>query len=152
MAYPNIFDPATTETLFARLDALTPTSTPLWGKMNVGQMVAHCSVAYEVLYGEKKIGLPKLAGWVLKWFMKPGMTNEVPYKKSMPTGKVFVQPPTLALEAERERLKGWIRRVEQGGAAAIDGKAHEFLGPLTAQEWNNMLYKHLDHHLRQFGV
>lgn len=152
MAYPNIFDPGTTAHLFARLDALTPTSTPLWGKMNVAQMLAHLSVGYEVLYGEKKIGLPKVAGWVLRLFLKRGMVSEAPMKKSLPTAKVYIAPPNLNIEAERERLKGWIKRMEQGGAAALEGKPHEFLGRLTAQEWNNMFYKHIDHHLRQFGV
>jgi len=152
MAYPNIFDPATTAQVFARLDALTPESTPLWGKMNVAQMLGHCCVAYEVLYGEKKIGLPKVAGWFLRLMLKRGMVNEVPYKPSLPTGKVFIVPKNLNIDAERDRLKAWIQRVEGAGAAALEGKAHEFLGPLTAQQWSTMLYKHLDHHLRQFGA
>jgi hypothetical protein len=38
------------------------------------------------------------------------------------------------------------------GADAFEGKESNSFGKLTASEWNIMMYKHLDHHLTQFGV
>ena len=55
-------------------------------------------------------------------------------------------------DAERERLVAYLRRTRELGADHFDGKESHSFGPLTRTEWSNLFYKHLDHHLTQFGV
>ena len=54
--------------------------------------------------------------------------------------------------AERQRLVESIDRFAKGGAEACTTHPHFFFGPLTPTEWASLMYQHLDHHLRQFGV
>jgi hypothetical protein len=56
------------------------------------------------------------------------------------------------LGKERERLLGLIDKFAAGGAAGCTKNPHSFFGKMTPEEWAILMYKHLDHHLRQFGV
>jgi hypothetical protein len=56
------------------------------------------------------------------------------------------------LDKERERLSGLIDKFAAGGEAACTKNPHGFFGKMRAEEWAILMYKHLDHHLRQFGV
>ncbi|WP_337994864.1 hypothetical protein [Polaribacter ponticola] len=47
---------------------------------------------------------------------------------------------------------GFILKTQELGADYFDGKESHSFGKLTEKEWNNTFYKHLDHHLTQFGV
>ena len=80
------------------------------------------------------------------------MVNDIPYKQSIPTSPVFIISGERDFEAEKKKLIGNIQRVQQLGREAFEGKENSSFGKLTAQEWNNMLAKHLNHHLQQFGV
>jgi transposase InsO family protein len=56
------------------------------------------------------------------------------------------------LGKERGRLSGLIDKFAAGGAAGCTKNPHSFFGKVTPEEWAILMYKHLDHHLRQFGV
>ncbi len=152
MAIPNIFSLEVTQQLIERINKLTPSTAALWGKMNVGQMLAHCSVTYEMLYEDKHKKPGGFMRWMLKTMVKPGVVNEKPYKHSLRTAPAFIIVGEKELEAERSRLIGYLRRTQALGAQHFEGKESNSFGNLTSQEWNNMFYKHLDHHLSQFGV
>lgn len=136
-----------------RINQLSPDSKPLWGKMNVAQMLAHCNVTYELVYTDKH---PKprnpFMKWVLKSFVKNMVVNEEPYKKSVRTAPHFVVETEKDFEAEKKRLVDHIRQTQELGADHFDGKESHSFGQLNKTEWNNMFAKHLDHHLNQFGV
>ena len=85
-------------------------------------------------------------------FVKPIVVNEKPYKKSSQTAPEFLIKDERNFEKEKQRLINYIQKTEQMGAPAFEGKESHSFGPLSPQEWNNMFYKHLDHHLTQFGV
>ena len=53
---------------------------------------------------------------------------------------------------ERQRLRESIDRFASGGPRICTKHPHFFFGPLTPVEWAVLMYQHLDHHLRQFGV
>jgi Protein of unknown function (DUF1569) len=53
---------------------------------------------------------------------------------------------------EQERLKGNVRQFHEGGEVRCTKHPHPFFGSVTPQEWATGMYKHLDHHLRQFGA
>lgn len=152
MALPNVFEQETVLQLIARLNQLTMQSQPKWGKMNVAQMLAHCNVTYEYIF-ESKYAKPNfLMRWVLKKFVKPIVVNEVPYKQNGPTGKDFLVSAQQDFENEKQRLISFVHKTKDLGSSHFEGLESHSFGKLTAIEWNNMMYKHLDHHLRQFGV
>ena len=148
----NIFLPETTADCIARIEKLTAETTPLWGKMNAAQMLAHCSVAYEMVYTDKHKAPNGFMKFMLKAFVKKGVVNEIPYKKNLRTAPQFMITAQRDFEKEKQRLIGYIQQTESLGDKHFDGKENLSFGKMTAQEWNNMFYKHLDHHLQQFGV
>ncbi|CAG5081361.1 DUF1569 domain-containing protein [Parvicella tangerina] len=148
----NTFDSSTTEKVLNRLEKLTVDSQPKWGKMNVGQMLAHLNVAYEMAYGEKKVKNGAIAKFMLKKFVKPIVVGDKPYKKSSRTAPAFMVVDEKDFSREKERLMEYIRRTEAHGEAYFEGRESASFGPLTAKEWSNMFYKHIDHHFSQFGV
>lgn len=153
MAYPSIYDNGTTLELCRRIDGLTSHSQGLWGKMSISQMLKHCTIPYKPIMdqGEVKKG-PWYIRIVAGLFFKKAMVNEVDYPHNLPTAKHFIihdQPDFLST---RELLKTAIRISHAKGETFYEGRAHPWIGQLTSREWSNMLYKHLDHHLRQFGV
>lgn len=89
---------------------------------------------------------------LLRMFYKKTLTNEVPYKQNLPTAPAFVMPVDTVFQENQDRLILRIKELASMGRASFEGREQLTLGPLTSHEWNNLLYKHIDHHLRQFGV
>ncbi len=136
-----------------RINKLSPETQPLWGKMSVDQMLAHCNVTYALALEPEKFPKPSfIAKFLLKTFVKQKVTNDKPYKQSIPTSPVFIIKGNKDFEEERKNLIANLQRVQQLGREAFEGRAYINFGVLTAQEWNNMFAKHLNHHLDQFGV
>ncbi len=152
MAYPSIYDISTTQLLHARIDKLTENSQGVWGKMTVGQMLSHCAVPYEQILGLNTIQPPLFMRIILKLFLKKSMINEVPYKQNLPTAPSFIRTEQFDVTEEKIRLKDLIKTIQEMGAEKLAETPSLSLGKLTATEWNNLLYKHIDHHLKQFGV
>lgn len=149
---PNVWNAQDVATILNRVDHLTPTSRPLWGKMSVGQMLAHCNVTYELTYENIHPKPNFILRLLLKLFLKGIVTGDKPYKKNSPTGGAFMIKETKDFEFEKKRLIAFIQRTQQEGEAAFEGRDYVSFGILSAKEWNHMLYKHLDHHLSQFGA
>ncbi len=153
MSFPNIFTKEVSDEIINRINKLTPDSQRQWGKMNVGKMLAHCSVAYESIYEPGKHPPPNfLMRFFLKTFVRSVVTNDKPLKKNSPTGKEFIITSDKDFTAEKTRLIGYIQQTQQLGEAEFDGKENPAFGMMNKTEWSNMMYKHLDHHLQQFGA
>ena len=135
-----------------RISRLNPTSKPLWGEMTVAQMLAHCSVTYELVYENKHPKPNRFKKFLLKMFVKNIVVSEKPYKKSSQTAPEFIIKDNRAFDDEKKRLINYIVKTQQFGEKYFEGKVSHSFGPLTKTEWSNMFYKHLDHHLKQFGV
>ncbi|MFC3416334.1 hypothetical protein [Algoriphagus hitonicola] len=148
----DIFDPKVTQELIERVNQLKPESPALWGKMTVDQMLAHCSIAYEMAFTNKHPKPNPLLRFLLKTFVKNGVVNEVPYKKNLRTAPVFLIKERKNFEEEKSRLIKYLEHTLNLGRDHFEGKESLSFGPMTANEWNNLFYKHLDHHLTQFGV
>lgn len=147
----SIYEPATIQELTHRIDTLKPGSQRQWGKMDVAQMLAHCSIPLEVALGER-IGQRTLMGRIFGRFAKSIVTNEAPFKQGLPTNPDFIIPDQRDFSVEKQRLKNVLNRFSTAGAAKMENRKHPFFGILTAKEWSNAMVKHIDHHLRQFGV
>ncbi|MEO0333152.1 MAG: DUF1569 domain-containing protein, partial [Bacteroidota bacterium] len=144
----NIFDKSVTDTLIYRVNQLTPATQNQWGQMNVAQMLAHCNVAYEMTYENKHPKPNAFVKFMLKIFAKPTVVGSKPYKKNGQTAPQFIMKDTKDFEVERNRLIQYLKKTQELGESHFhNAKSHSF-GRLTKQEWSNMFYKHLDHHLR----
>lgn len=152
MALPNIFQWETVQHIISRIDQLNPESKPKWGTMDVAQMLAHCNVTYEMIFTEKHKKPNFIMKWVLKKFVKEKVVNETPYIHNSPTGPQFLIKSNKNFNQEKQRLIDHLKKTHELGGNFFNLLASHSFGPLTTEEWNNMLYKHLDHHLNQFGV
>jgi hypothetical protein len=120
--------------------------------MNVSQMLAHCCVPYEMIFDDKQAKPNFLFRFVLKTFVKGKVVGEEPYKQGASTAPQFVITNERDFEKEKIRLINYINQMQQMGEAVFEGKESHSFGVLNKTEWNNMMYKHLNHHLCQFGV
>lgn len=153
MALPDIFTKDVTEGIVTRISNLTNASQAQWGKMNVSQMLAHCSVTYEYIFDENKYAKPRgMRKLLLRYLVKGIVTNEKPYKPGGPTAPDFIINDQRDFDKEKNRLIDYIRKTQVLGGSHFEGKDSHSFGPLNKTEWNNMFYKHLNHHLTQFGV
>ncbi|WP_366521978.1 DUF1569 domain-containing protein [Flavobacterium sp.] len=149
----NIFDKQVSDALISRINNLQPNSEPLWGKMSVDQMLAHCNVSYLFTYHSGSFIKPSpFKKFMLKTFVKKMVVSEKPYQKNGRTAPEFIIAGTKDFEREKNNLIDNINKTQQLGANHFDGKDNFSFGKMSSQEWNNMFYKHLDHHLSQFNV
>jgi hypothetical protein len=148
----NIFDSNETDAIIARINQLKPTTKPLWGKMSADQMLAHCNVPYEMAYEDKHKKPNGFTQFMMKLFVKNAVVGPKPYKKNSRTAPQFIIADAKNFVEEKARLTDYLRKTQDLGGDYFDGRASHSFGNLTKQEWNNMFYKHLDHHLNQFGV
>jgi len=147
----NLFEPDAAEEVISRIDKLQANSPRLWGKMDVAQMMAHCSAALDMASGQ--INPPRmLIGRLIGGMVKPIYTNEKPFSKNNPTDKKLLVTDQRDFFREQQQLKIKVRQFHEGGEGRCTRHPHPFFGALTAQEWSRGMYKHLDHHLRQFGA
>lgn len=152
MTFPDIFSRETSEQVIQRINRLSPTSKALWGKMNVGQMLAHCNVMYEMVFTNKHPKPGFFMQFILKSFVKGIVTGEKPYKHNSQTAPAFIIKNERDFETEKGRLVSYIQQAQQLGGNHFDEKESLSFGRLSRDQWNTMFYKHLDHHLQQFNV
>lgn len=148
----NIFDRAVADKIIARINTLTPSTAAQWGKMNVAQMLAHCNVTYEMVYTNKHRKPRGIIKLILRIIVKPVVTTDRPYKNNTKTAPAFIISDERVFNDEKSHLIDHINKVQAEGAAAFEGRESHSFGKLNSTEWNNMFYKHLDHHLTQFGA
>ena len=149
----SLFDATVANQVQTRLGKLTPQSERQWGKMTAPQMLAHCSLSMQWAVGEVVPEKGPLVVRLMGRLVKPMVfRNEDPLRKNSPTAKSLIVADERDLNSERERLSGLIRKFAAGGPAGCTKNPHSFFGKMTPEQWAMLMYKHLDHHLRQFGV
>lgn len=152
MQIKNVFDPQEVEVLINRIERLNPEKQPIWGKMNVAQMLAHVNISYEMVYENTHKRPPFLMRFLLKTFVKPMIINTKPMKKNGPTSPALIRAGEEDFQVQKERLITYLLRTLQAGPSYFEGRESLSFGRLRAEEWNILFYKHLNHHLTQFGV
>lgn len=148
----NIFEIKTTEEVINRINQLSSSSNNLWGKMNVSQMLAHCNVTYEMIYTDKYPKPNSFKRFMMKLFVKKIVVGDKPYPKNGRTAPEFVITEKREFDIEKSRLIEYIEKTQKLGEKHFRNKSSHSFGNLTKNEWNTMFYKHLNHHLSQFGV
>lgn len=135
--------------VLARINMLNDNSVSRWGSLSREQMMVHCTKVLEVAINpyEKQLFIGKLFGaYVVKKILK---NKEM--KKGIKSSKVLFEEFPKSLEEEKERLISTFIQFHEKGPEFYENKLHPFFGRLTAKQWNELTYKHLNHHLSQFG-
>lgn len=148
----SLFNAEVTQEIFNRVDALEESSSASWGKMNVEQMLKHCQKPLHVANGNlelnTKIGFVKKT--IFKLF-KPTMYNDKPWQKNIQTVREFKINEADKFAVEKDKLKEAINLFSKKKDNQ-EWPTHPFFGDFNTEQWGKMQYKHLDHHLKQFGV
>ena len=147
MEVKNLFDATVKQEIIDRINKLTPQSQRQWGKMDVAQMLAHCQMPLGVATGKHKLkgsGFLKSIGPLFKGLL----FNNKPFKKNLGTDKSFIM--TTPKEFEKEK-SGLIQMINDFSASSMTDEPHPIFGKLTKEQWSKGTWKHLDHHLQQFG-
>ena len=147
----SLFNPTENSQMIQRINKLTSSTQAQWGKMNVAQMLAHTHIALQSALGEVKIKRSFL-GVLVGGMAKKKLLNDEPFKKNLPTDKRFVIADQRNFDQEKKSLVGAVQRFAQMGPNGLPQEPHPFFGKLSTQEWDKLMWKHLDHHLRQFGA
>jgi hypothetical protein len=147
----NLFQPEAVDEVISRIDGLQPTAQRQWGKMDAAQMLAHCSAALDMAAG--RLNPPRLLiGRLIGSFIRPIYSNDKPFSQNNPTDPKLVVSDRRDFQREQEQLRLKIRQFHEGREALCTRHPHPFFGAMSPHEWSTGMYKHLDHHLRQFGA
>jgi hypothetical protein len=148
----NLFDPSSANEVKKRLVQLQQNSTRQWGAMTAAQAVAHCARSMEWAVGDRVPPRAFFASLLGRAIKPKVLGDDAPIRRNSPTSKDLLVHDDRNLEIERQRLLALIDRFTAAGPAGCTTHPHSFFGRMTPDEWAILTYKHLDHHLRQFGV
>jgi hypothetical protein len=147
----DFFQPDTLSEITSRINKLTNETPAQWGKMNASQMLAHCSEALKSAVGKEKHPRAFIGRIFGKMALKQ-FTGGKPFKKNLPTAKQFLISSQREFDQEKKNLITLAEQFSKGGPTSVSEHPHPFFGKMTHEQWNKLMYKHLDHHLQQFGV
>jgi hypothetical protein len=147
----SMFNTADNREIIERLNKLTPQTAPLWGKMTVAQMLAHCQQPLRVAVGEVK-GTQSFIGRLFGGIAKKQLLADKPMKRNLPTDKTFLIKDDRDFNLEKEKLVQLVQKFGEAGPSVLTKDPHPFFGKLSAEEWDKLTWTHLHHHLQQFGV
>ena len=143
-----IFDKTTRDALIARINTLTENSTAQWGKMNVYQMLKHCTLWEEWIASNKKHKQQFIGRLFGKMALKNVLKDDAPLRRNTPTLSELRIKDNGDVESEKKK---WIALIEQNANFSNPDFVHSFFGKMTKEQVGQMAYKHTDHHLRQFN-
>lgn len=144
-----IFDQATRAELIDRINTLDEKSTAQWGKMNVYQMLKHCTTYEHMMLGKTKYKRAFIGFLFGRMALKDFTENDQPIKMNVPTlPELKVKENSGNILMERKK---WIALLEEYAHLTNPDVVHSFFGRLTKEQIGLLVYKHTDHHLRQFN-
>ena len=150
----DLFNPILVEDIERRIQHLTPESQRRWGGMTLAQTLAHCTSGMQMAMGVINPPRAPFPGSVIGPLIKPLVfRDDKPMRRNSPSSPELFPADSTQWDFERERaeLLATIGSFVNKGAACCSQHPHPFFGPLKPQQWAILMYKHLDHHLRQFG-
>lgn len=145
----SMYDTDVRNELYSRIEKLTPAATPAWGKMTVYQMLKHCNMSEEMYLGKKRYKRLFIGRLFGKMALKGILNNDAPMQPNKPTHPDFKITGTGNFETERKK---WLQLLSEYASFNNSNFVHPFFGAMTKDQIGKYVYKHTDHHLRQFGV
>jgi hypothetical protein len=147
----NLFEATSAAEIRSRVESLRPDSQKQWGAMTLAQMMSHCSAWFEMAAGVTS-SPRSFIGRIIGGMVKKSILGEGSIRRNMPTDKALIRNSDCNFAEEQRRLIDWVHRFSSEGPEKYETHPHSFFGPMTPLEWATLGYKHLDHHLRQFGA
>lgn len=147
----SIVRPDTNAAFIQRVQNLSPESKPLWGTMNTAQMLTHCKIVLQSALGEVKLKRVWI-GLLLGQRFKKIILGTTGFGKNIPTLREAKIKDEHVFEVEQQNVIRLLERFASGGEQILRTRVHPFFGKMSPEEWDVFEAKHLDHHLRQFGV
>ena len=144
----NFFDSNQYVKMRQRVEHLKPNAQRMWGKMDVSQMMAHCSLQIETALG--KTTRPDVGTFFTKYIVR----RVLPFLTKIPmgtkSGAGLIVKDDRNFDIEKKRL---LDNIEQAFLNSNKGNWHPHIafGKLSGKEWGHLIPLHLDHHLRQFS-
>lgn len=148
----NLFNQKDVAAIVARIEQLSPGAQKQWGKMNVSQMLAHCTASLETAMGltcSKRVGL---VGRIFGRLLKTRFFGEKPFPRNSATDPTYIIAGNPDFETVKIKVLKQVKAFAEGGPASCTQHTHAFFGKLNPEEWAVMQWKHFDHHLRQFSA
>ena len=145
----SLFDDDAFAEIKQRVEKLDGAAERQWGKMSAAQMVWHCQGPLNIMLQKDDYGLKP--NWFAKVFFKKSLYNDKAWSKGLPTAKFLKTKDDKNFDLEKEKLLSLINEVGEQRNKTNWG-THPGFGYFTDQQWGQMQYKHLDHHLKQFGL
>ncbi len=145
-----LFDAQTYQDIVRRVESLRVDAPRRWGKMSPAQALEHASRALEMAIGTRQ--RPQMfLGKLIGGFFRKDFVSEKPFPKNSPTGPDFIIKDEPDFAATKARIVGLLGQFHALGERGCDGHVHGFFGRMTGAEWGQTQFKHVDHHLKQFG-
>lgn len=135
----------------SRIASISQEQQPKWGQMNASQMLKHCQFPLEVALGRLPLEKPNVIKRTLFSLFKSSLYNDKPWKQNLPTATEFVVSNEKDFDKEKAKLLGEIQKFHIK-KTQTNWPPHPMFGEFTNEQWGQMQYKHLDHHLKQFGA
>ena len=149
MAMKSFFEDGVYDEITSRIQQLNKDSKPVWGKMNVGQMLYHCQMPLNIILEKEDYGVKP--NWLVNLLFKKSMYSDKLWRKNLPTAPGFRITDEKEFDKEFNAITSLLSELNSQRDKE-DWQPHPAFGKLTKDQWGKMQYKHLDHHLRQFGV
>ena len=152
---PTISNAGTLEQLLQRLRRLTPDSERRWGTMTPGEMLCHLGDASDGVLGRRKppgATPPNVLPLPIKWLLlysPMSFPTGVETRDGVNPKKEGTRPGDF--EQDRARVLDGLRSLAAAAADALS-PTHFRFGKMSLRAWHHWAYKHVDHHLRQFGL
>ncbi|HEX3229717.1 MAG TPA: DUF1569 domain-containing protein [Pyrinomonadaceae bacterium] len=133
-----------------RMRSLSASSTARWGRMNVTEMLQHLRLSARMTVGELEVASSNKR--VFQVFpLKHLILYVLPFPKGAPTAPELLPGAAAAFDEEHAAVLTLLERIGAGPREGA-GPAHPLFGRLSWPEWGAVTYKHVDHHLKQFGA
>lgn len=134
--------------LAGRINNLTDIHLRKWGKMTLQQMLVHYTTQLQIALSEIPGRLQGL--WIMRTVLGKSIgLGKIPRPKGSATPREMnVEKNNFApadIESEKRLLLHYLERVRSTESLQL----HPFFGVLSKQEWRRLMYKHIDHHLKQ---
>ena len=148
----SLFNKDHCEEFISRINSLNGQTQPQWGKMKVAQMLTHCQMPIRVALGDLKPKINPVVRFLFGRAAKRQLVQDHEFKKNTPTFSEAKISDDRVFDDERKKLIHLIEEFQGAGPKGLTKDPHPFFGEMTVRDWDLLQVKHLDHHLRQFGV
>jgi hypothetical protein len=134
--------------ILRRIAEVDETTTAQWGKFTADRMLSHLAESLKMAVGELDVASKKLP---IRYFpLKQLILYVLPFPKGTPTAPELLAGKPGPVDDHKAELRRLIAAfAERKGS---DWREHPAFGKMSENAWGVLVYRHMDHHLRQFGV